>query len=196
MTSQEHMDDIGLLQWIIDENTTLRIMDEQDDAALFALTDRNRAYLREWLPWIDSTQTVEDSLAFIRDNILRYASNRGFSCGIWYHGQLAGTIGYHDIDWKDRKVEIGYWLGAEFQGKGLMTKACITLISYSFEHWHLNKVEIHCATGNQRSRAIPERLGFAIEGIIRQGEWLYDHFVDMVVYGMLAREWAGLRETE
>jgi ribosomal-protein-serine acetyltransferase len=96
---------------------------------------------------------------------------------------------HHPIDWAERKVEIGYWLGESFQGKGLMTKACKTLITYAFAELGLNKVEIHCATENIRSCAIPKRLGFTQEGILRDAEWLYDHFVNLVVYGMLAREW-------
>ncbi len=173
----------------VDEEVELHVFHEDDAPTLFALTNQNRAYLRAWLPWIDRTGGVEDSLAFIRDNLLRYAENRGFSCGIWYYGQLVGTIGYHDIDWSDRKVEIGYWLAEATQGKGIMTRACRTMMAYAFETLHLNKIEIHCATGNTRSCAIPRRLGCTLEGVIRQGEWLYDHFVDLNVYGMLASEW-------
>ncbi len=50
-------------------------------------------------------------------------------------------------------------------------------------------VEVRCAEGNSKSRAIPERLGFIKEGIIRDVEWLYDHYVEDVVYGILSREW-------
>jgi ribosomal-protein-serine acetyltransferase len=64
-------------------------------------------------------------------------------------------------------------------------------VTYAFDQYHLNKVEILCATGNTRSRAIPERLGFTQEGIIRQGERFHDHYNDLVVYGMLASEWSG-----
>ena len=63
------------------------------------------------------------------------------------------------------------------------------MITYAFDVYGLNKVEIHCATENRRSCAIPERLGFKQEGVLRQGEWLYDHFVDLAVYGLLASEW-------
>jgi ribosomal-protein-serine acetyltransferase len=180
---------LPLLQLDIDEETTLLVLSEDDAPELFRLTNRNRTYLREWLPWLDSTRTIEDTLAFIRSEIARYTGNRGFSCGIWYQDRLVGTISFHDIDWNNRKVEIGYWLDAGSQGKGLVTKACIAVITYAFERLHLTKVEIRCATGNQRSRAIPLRLGFTEEGIIRQGEWLYDHFVDLVVYSMLVSQW-------
>jgi len=93
------------------------------------------------------------------------------------------------LDRHNRKTEIGYWLAVSYQGKGLMTKTCKMLVAYAFVEYQLNRVEIHCAIGYIRSRAIPERLGVTQEGVLREAAWLYDHFVDHVVYGMLAREW-------
>jgi len=70
-----------------------------------------------------------------------------------------------------------------------MTKACESFIDYAFNDFKLNRVEIRCAENNFKSRAIPQRLGFTKEGLIRDSEWLYDHYVDHIVYGMLAIEW-------
>ena len=173
----------------IDEETELRIYEERHAQEVAELVDQNRAYLRQWLPWVDNSRTVEDSKAFIKYSLQQFANNEGFQTGIWYKGKFTGGIGYHPIDWVDRKVEMGYWLGESFQGKGLMTKACRTLITYAFAELRLNKVEIYCATENIRSCAIPKRLGFKQEGMLRDAEWLYDHFVDHAVFGMLAREW-------
>jgi ribosomal-protein-serine acetyltransferase len=173
----------------VDETTELRTLEERDADVFYRLIENNRAYLREWLPWLDNTVSVEDERLFIRLTHTQYVENRAMTCGIWYRGQAAGTISYHPVDWVNRKVEIGYWLGAEFQGRGLVTKACQAMIEYAFSRLLLNKVEIRCAVGNLRSCAIPQRLGFRQEGIIRQGEWLYDHFVDLNLYGLLASEW-------
>ncbi len=73
-----------------------------------------------------------------------------------------------------------------------MTGACRAMLEYAFRKLQLNRVTILCASGNLRSRAIPERLGFTREGVIREGEWLYDRFVDLIMYSMLAREWDAL----
>jgi len=173
----------------VDETTELRTLQEQEADVFYRLIERNRAYLREWLPWLDSTVSVDDERLFIRLAQTQYMENRAMTCGIWYGGQAAGTISYHPVDWVNRKVEIGYWLGAEFQGRGLVTKACQAMIEYAFSRLMLNKVEIRCAVGNVKSCAIPQRLGFRQEGVIRQGEWLYDHFVDLKLYGLLASEW-------
>lgn len=107
---------------------------------------------------------------------------------IFYKGKI-GCIGLHGIDWSNRKASIDYWLASEFQGNGIMTKSCKAIVNYGLHDLGLNRVEIRAAEFNTRSRAIPERLGFTQEGIIRQAEWLYDYYVDHVVYGMLSEEW-------
>ncbi len=70
-----------------------------------------------------------------------------------------------------------------------MTKVSQALTNYAFSYHKLNKVEIRVAEENHKSRSIPERLGFVNEAKIRQAQWLYDHYVDHIVYGMLADEW-------
>lgn len=179
----------------IDADLELRLLEERDAGAIFTLVEQNRSYLREWLPWVDFTRSVEDERAFIRTLQAQYLEHNGFACGTWYQRLLAGTIGYHSIDWADSKVEIGYWLAAPFQGKGIMTRACRTMVAYAFDTLRLRKVVIRCALGNTRSCAIPQRLGFRHEGIARQGEWLYDHFVDLNLFGMLASEWHAQQKT-
>lgn len=64
------------------------------------------------------------------------------------------------------------------------------MIDFAFNEWNLNRVEIRCATGNTASQSIPKALGFEEEGLLRENEWLYDHFVDHVVFSMLKRNWA------
>jgi len=98
-------------------------------------------------------------------------------------------IGLHSIDWANRKTSIGYYVAKEAQGKGIVTRSVRAVLDYAFRELELNRVEIRCGVSNWKSRAIPERLGFTNEGIIRDGEWLYDHYHDLVVYSMLAREW-------
>ena len=112
--------------------------------------------------------------------------NRGFQTVIRFRGSLAGVVGHHRVDWANRSVALGYWLAADAQGHGVMTESCRAFVRHAFDVWTLNRVEIRCAVENVKSRAIPERLGFRAEGTVRQAEWLYDRFVDHVVYGLLA----------
>ena len=174
----------------IDEEIQLRLYEEQYAEEYFALIESNRAYLREWMPWAASEGSLEETKAYMKQTLLQFANNEEVQLGIWYQNGLVGAFGYPHLDWTNRKVEIGYWIDGSLQGKGLVTKVCRAMVSYAFDHYHLNKVEILCATGNRRSRAIPERLGFTQEGVIRQGERFNDHYNDLVVYGMLASEWS------
>lgn len=175
----------------IDNDLELKLLTIKDAEALYSLTVQSKSYLREWLPWVDSTKTVDDSKNFIEATLKQFAANDGFQAGIWYKGELAGVIGYHGISWQNNSTSIGYWLGEGYQGKGIMTRATRVLVEYALNELKLNRVEIRCAEKNLKSRAIPERLGFKNEGLIRQSEWLYDHYVAHFVYGMLREEWNG-----
>ena len=160
-----------------------------DADELFALTDANRGYLRQWLPWLDSVRRVDDTRTFIRAAQAQAARNDGVQLVLRVDGCIAGVVGHHQIDWRNRITSLGYWIGEAYQGRGLTTAACRVLIARAFDAARLNRVEIRCASGNHRSRAIPVRLGLREEGRLRDAEWLYEHFVDHVVYAALAREW-------
>ncbi|WP_209979372.1 GNAT family N-acetyltransferase [Paenibacillus eucommiae] len=177
------------MQLKIDDNNMLKLLETEDANELFALTDRSRNYLREWLPWVDFTLNVDHTKSFIQFCQNQHANHDGFNAGIWFKGEIAGCIGYHAIDWVNKKTSIGYWLGENYQGHGIMTKACEKMVDYAFHHLGLNRVEIRCGVENVKSRAIPEKLRFTQEGCIRQAEWIYDHYIDHVVYGMLRSDW-------
>ena len=177
----------------IDKDLILKTLEDADAPELFALVDRNRAYLRQWLPWLDSNTSVNNTLDFIKNVQLQENNGLGFQTGIWFRGKIAGVIGFHPIDWMNRVVEIGYWLGAEYQGHGLVTRACRQLVAYAFDDFQLRRVQIRCAKGNRKSCAIIERLGFVLEGIARSAELLYGRSVDLYVYGMTDVEWKALQ---
>ncbi len=167
----------------------LGLLEERHSLELYQLIDHNRDHLRTWMPWLDYNTSQADSKAFIRSSLERFATGNGFDAGIWFEGLLAGVIGLHYVNQNSRKTEIGYWLGAEFTGHGIMTKACAALLEHCFTDLKLHRVELACATQNLKSCAIPERLGFTLEGEARDAEWLYDHFVSHKRYGLLEVEW-------
>lgn len=160
----------------------LKFITLKDAAEIYTLTELNRTYLREWLPWLDGINTVEDTESFIRDCLATNEIGKTATYTIWHQGKIAGLCGYNLID-HDKKVGfIGYWLGAEFQGNGLMTDACRELEKIGFESLGLNTLIIRAAEENYKSRAIPERLGYEVVDRVDNAEWLYDHYVDFVVY--------------
>ncbi len=173
----------------ISSDAELRLLAGYEAADLFALTEHNRAHLRQWLPWLDTNASAADTLRFVEDARERYSNREAIEAGIFHRGHLVGMAGLNAIDWNPRRAEIGYWLTVDAQGQGLVTNACRTLATHAFTECDLNRLEIRCATDNARSRAIPERLGFVCEGVLRQVEWLYDHFVDHALYAQLRQDW-------
>jgi ribosomal-protein-serine acetyltransferase len=156
----------------LDEQVTLRPFEARDKEALFALIDANRAYLQRWFPWVDATKNPDDLDAFIARGRKQLADEDGFQAGIWQEGRLIGSAGLHYIDWQARSTEIGYWLEERSQGQGIMTRVVAALCQGLFDEYRLNRVEIRCDPANRRSRALPERLGFTEEGVLRQVCWV------------------------
>lgn len=155
---------------------------------IFAAVDRDRVYLRQWLPWVDATQSEEDTRAFVRSTLAAFAENRSLTAGIWYLDELAGVVGTHTFDWINRNVEIGYWLGERFQRVGLMTDAVRALAKHCLVELDLHRVEIRCAVNNERSRGVPRRLGFTHEATLREAELVQGVYCDLEVWSLLRSE--------
>lgn len=175
-----------------DSGVAIRSYQETDAPALFAAIEANRAHLDAWLPWVEHTRSPQDVLEFIRVAARQRADNLGFQGGIFTAEGLAGGIGCRPIDWANRRAEIGYWLAAAAQGRGIITSAARLLIGHCFVEWKLNRVEIRCAASNARSCAVAERLGFTFEGTQREAQWLHGKGMDLRLYSLLAREWAAV----
>jgi len=173
----------------IDDEISMRMLSIKDAESLFHITDKSRNYLRNWLSWVDDTTSVNDSISFIKNSFQTYAERTAITAGIFFKNKLIGIAGFNYLDWRNQIGEIGYWLVEEYQGQGIMTRVVKALVHYAFNELTLNRIEIRVAYHNHKSRAIPERLCFQKEGILRQAEWLYDHYVDLVVYAVLKKEW-------
>ncbi len=169
----------------VNERTELQLIEHLHCRALFGLMDANRKHLRAWHPWVDLIRSTADMERAIVGWLQQFSRNRGFYAGIWHEGKLCGVINHLNIDWMNRSTTLSYWLDESHQGRGIMTDACRAFVAHSFNALELNRVTIECASGNVRSRAIPERLGFKFEGVMRAIEWLHDHFADHAVYGLL-----------
>ena len=173
----------------VNENINLCLLEPKNAEELFALVEHNRQYLRQWLPWVDANTKVQDSLNFTKDVQEQFTEGKGLNMGIWHIGKLVGVISYYNIDWENKIGYLGYWLDQSTQGQGIMTMSCKALIDYGLKKLELNRIDIRCAVGNNKSCAIPKRLSFTHEGINRQTEWLYNNFIDLNIFGLLASEW-------
>jgi ribosomal-protein-serine acetyltransferase len=142
------------------------------------------------MSWVEKIKGLDDTLKFIRDSLQDFAANKSFNVGVWENGKYVGGLGIHHIDPTRRCGEVGYWLVKDAEGRGIMTRACGALITHGFGGMKLHRMEIRCDTENARSRAIPKRLGFREERILRESLERFDGVMrDAVVYGLLTHEW-------
>ncbi len=163
----------------------VRPVEAADASALYALIETDRDYLAQWLPWAQD-QDLAATEQFIAEAEAQLARNDGFQAVIAPAGEIVGVAGFHSIDWTNRNTSIGYWLAEDAQGNGTMTTVVSALVDHAFTEWELHRIEIHAAPENRRSRAIPERLGFREEAVLREAELVGDRWLDSVVYGLLA----------
>lgn len=176
------------------EQVRLELLRNEHAEALFRRIDTHRQSLREWLAWVDGHVSIGDSSQFIDQSRDQIEAKNGMALGLWAEEELVGVAGLHYIDWNDRLTSVGFWLAPPFEGRGLMTRAVFGLMYVAFEEYGLNRVEGRVATGNVRSRALFERLGFTKEGVLRQAQLLPKGCVDHDVCSVVASEWPALRE--
>ncbi len=173
----------------VDNKTELRILEIADISDIFNTIDTQRDYLGEWLPFVSSTNELSDTEDYVKSviNAINFLAEQTFT--IQVNGEFAGIIGYKDTDWANKRTEIGYWLSEKFQRRGIMTRSVEKLCEYAFIDMDLNRVQIKCAVGNVRSKRIPIRLGFKLEGVERDGELLSNgKFTDIEIYSKLRNE--------
>jgi len=179
-----------MLEIEIDENLRLEKLNHSHASGIFNLINSNREYLRKWLTFVDTTKSVKDTENYISYiDELSNNQNAETVISILYKGKLIGIIGLKKVDWANRITEIGYWLGEQYQGRGIITKSCCAVINYAFDQMGVNRIEIKCGVGNERSRHVPQRLEFKFEGIEREGELVNGQYIDLEVYSILKKEW-------
>jgi RimJ/RimL family protein N-acetyltransferase len=125
--------------------------------------------LKEWMPWAYREQTVEDVEVNMRDAHAKFLSREDLRLHLFDKetGEFIGSSGLHRINWQVPKFEIGYWIDTRHSGKGYITEATKAITEFAFTELKARRVEIRCDYNNTKSRAIPEKLDFTLEGILK-----------------------------
>jgi len=148
--------------------------------------------LRPWMPWARTVPTEEQSEVISRQGRIHYLERSDLRMYVIHKetGEFIGSSGLHRIDWQARKFEIGYWLSTQHCGKGYMTEAVDRITDFAIQELQANRIEIRVDSRNDRSIRIAERLGFTLEGTIRNDK--------CDAYGMLShtRIYAKVRGAE
>lgn len=175
------------ISWPLDDEAVVRSFAVEDADELARVIDANAERLDRWFPWVKESRKPAGARGFIERSLASETDLEGN--GIWVDGKVVGAIGL-SVNTAWNGGELGYWLDEASEGHGLITRACRLFIDHGFGERGLNRVQINVAVDNVRSRAVPERLGFRQEGVLRRsGRVGGDRYLDLVVYGLLHDEW-------
>ena len=172
-----------------DDELQLALLERGDVAALAALVESEREHLRPWMPWASDLSTGA-TRGFVEGRALpAIAEADGFETGIWWRGRLVGACGLHTLYRDPRRGSLGYWLAAEAQGHGIVTRAMRAVTAKAFDDLGFERVDLRTDVANERSRAVADRLGFTFEGVLRRELWSGQAYVDAAIYALLRHEW-------
>ena len=194
----------------ITNEINVRILHPGDTEELFQLLERNRDRLRPWIhpsalpltPEATRIYTTECAFGQLHNPLYELSqfevddekwsfvpASLPMEMGVWVADRLAGVITLFRPNGYGSTAEVGYWIGTEWEGKGIITRCVCALMDYAIADLGIDRFVIGCAVNNLRSRAIPERLGYRLIETVPQGEVVGDYVYDRVIYEIQSADW-------
>lgn len=142
--------------------------------------------LSPWLPFAQNIPTLEKTEINMREAHINFLKRESLRFLIFHREtqEFIGSSSLHNIEWEIPKCEIGYWINTKFSGNGYMTEAINELTNLAMKKLKSRRLEIRCESTNIKSRSIPEKLGFKLEGILSNEDLSVDgkHLTDTCIY--------------
>jgi ribosomal-protein-serine acetyltransferase len=167
----------------VSENLGLEIITHCDSDKIFDLVEKNRAYLAEYMSWVETSTSTDDIKTFINSCFDQLKNMSGICYKVLVDGETAGTIGFFVTNEKTATFEIGYWIAQEYSGRGIVSRLVPIVEKICFEQYKAGKIEIRCATENSASNRVAQKNNYELEGIIRRCEIVNRKYLDYNVYG-------------
>ncbi len=188
---------IDLPEQILTPRVLLRHPRQGDGKQLYEAIIGSLDHLRPWMSWASSEHSAANSEDLVRRAHAKWILREGLMMLIFDRasGELLGGTGLHRINWEVPSFEIGYWIKKSREGQGLISETVIALTRFCFEGLKAKRVEIRIEPANARSLAVPRRLGFNEEGVLRNSDRdTSGDLRDTVVFSRLSAD--GLLEME
>lgn len=168
----------------VDADVELVLLDHSRVDTIHALVLSSLDHLRPWEEIARPDLTRDEVVDYVRAGEDTWAQGRAVPAAILYRGEVAGVVGAR-IAREAGRAEVGYWLASAYLGRGIMTRAVRTVVRTLFDDEGLHRVELRTAADNQPSRAVADRLGFTLEGTLRETYPIDGVRHDLCVYGLL-----------
>ncbi|WP_343796982.1 GNAT family N-acetyltransferase [Bacillus carboniphilus] len=169
------------------ERLVLRIPQPGDGKVVNQAICESIEELRPWLSFAKKKPSIEETEADVRIAHAHFFLRKEIRFHIYSKadGRFIGTVRLHHPSWKVPRFELGYWIHTKESGKGYITEAVEALVQYAVEEVGAKRIECLIGTDNKKSCKIPEKLGFTLEGILKNeytnGEGV---LIDSYVYAL------------
>jgi len=172
---------------LTDGRVRLRRYRDEDVQALFAAATESIDHMRPWMPWCHKGYTMEESRQWVEINPVNWGKGSAYDFVIEDASTAAfvGGCGLNDIDLRNKRANLGYWVRASRIGEGFAPAATLLLARWALEELALRRVEILVAVGNSRSLRVAEKVGATREGILRNRLVLCDETHDAVMHSLI-----------
>lgn len=179
---------IDLPEFIETERLVIRPCMPGDGIDVHKSIKRSLEDLKPWMAFANKVQTVEEVEEGVRESYAKYILRQDLRLHIYLKetDEFIGSTGLHSIDWKVRVFEIGYWCDSLHTNQGYITESTIALIKLAKDSLKANRIEIRVDTRNKKSRAIPVKLGFTLDGVLKNESLSADGETlrDMCIYSL------------
>ncbi|MGY1436210.1 GNAT family N-acetyltransferase [Streptomyces reniochalinae] len=181
-----------------DDAAELRPLEPWQAGEFLAHMERGREFIGQHIGFPDLATDLESSRACLRSYADKAAADTGRIHGIWTDvprgspgsgGKLVGGVLFRTMDAAQGVAEAGCWLEPAAVGKGLITRACRTVIDWVIEERGFHRVEWLVSAANEPSVAVARRLGMTRDGVLRESYLYRGKRADMEIWSVLAPEW-------
>jgi ribosomal-protein-serine acetyltransferase len=181
----------------VDDRLMLRLVEPEHAEAIFDAMRSSLEHIGRWMPWVAATRSADDTRAFCERALREFAERKQLAVAVLEDGRVVGGTGWTDWVTHDpakmgvsgSSADIGYWLIASAVGRGIMTRCVHKLLDVAFTKYGMHRITIRAEPGNERSNALPRRLGFTHEGTLRHVCRWNGRWVDHELYSMLDEQW-------
>ena len=173
------------------ERLVIRCWKPSDAPLLKKAVDESCEYLKPWMPWAhgepEDIQTYIERLRLFRG---KFDLGQDYIYGIFDREEkkVLGGTGLHTRVGDDAR-EIGYWIHQDHIGHGLATETVSSLVKAAIEGEGIDRIEIHCDPKNVSSAAIPKKLGFTLEAVLKKRQQFLDGWVDSMIWTLFSEEY-------
>jgi ribosomal-protein-serine acetyltransferase len=174
----------------IAEGAELRPLEPWQAGEFLAHVEKARPHIAAYIPWSEVVDDEEKARNFLQRYATRQANDEGRLYGIWLDGELVGGLMFRTFEPGWGSCELGVWLSAEAEGRGLISRSAQHLIDWAIGTRGMARVEWRCVPTNSRSVAVAKRLGMTCEGTLRQAFPHRGELHDVQIWAMVREEWA------